>query len=261
MSRQNSPQEEQKVRHYVAIVASLLLAIGCGKKAEDKKEEARTPPPAARDAQSAAQPAPPDAGLKDHMQVHFEAIRSIERALVIGDLETAKVQAGYLANHKMSEEVKGYEPEARAVQEAARAFVDSATAESAPLAAARLAASCGECHLVTTAITSYEWNPLPEDQNDAKSRMQRHLWAMDRLWEGLVSPSDTLWGYGADVLAGGPFPVDLVKDKVPAEKLKELTAIFDATAKQAKAASTQEERAAVYGRLLGTCASCHKIKR
>ena len=93
-------------------------------------------------------------------------------------------------------------------------------------------------------------------------RMQRHLWAMDRLWEGLVGPSEMAWQEGSKILAANPFPADALpipKDLQPVAK-KQLAAIA-ALAKQAGAATELADRSKVYGELLSTCSGCHSKLR
>ena len=93
-------------------------------------------------------------------------------------------------------------------------------------------------------------------------RMQRHLWAMDRLWEGLVGPSEMAWQEGSKVLAANPFPANALpisEDLQPVAK-KQLAAIA-ALAKQAGSVTELADRSKLYGKLLGTCSGCHSKLR
>lgn len=246
----------------VALLGALLPAA-CGEK-KNAADKSRTPAPKARDAaQSAGQAPAQDASVKAHMLEHFEAIRGMERALVVGDLEGAKKEARYLANHNLGEESKRFRDKALAVQNAARVFAESATAESAPAAAARLALSCGRCHLATTTITSFEWTPAPAAEGDAGSRMRRHLWAMDRLWEGLVGPSNSMWEKGAEILTSAPFPLEslLAGHRAEDPQVAALSKTLNALSKRASQAEDLEERAEIYGALLETCQQCHRKTR
>jgi mono/diheme cytochrome c family protein len=128
--------------------------------------------------------------------------------------------------------------------------------------AATLASRCGSCHLATTSITTFSWTEAPADDGDSKARMQRHLWAMDRLWEGLVGPSEMSWQEGTVVLLAAPFPVDrLPVDAKSQADAKVQLAKIAALAQKAKGAVEAEDRMAVYGELLGTCSGCHTKNR
>ena len=82
--------------------------------------------------------------------------------------------------------------------------------------------------------------------------MVRHLWAADRMWEGLVGPSDDAWLAGSSALAGSlSLPSGNVRG--PEELLRQVGAL----AGEAETATGQEARAEIYGRLLGTCSQCH----
>lgn len=240
-----------------------LVSIGCGKSEPKKDPDPATQPTAAKDA--AKQPASTgttDAGLREHMQKHFESIRTIERAIVVGDIETAQKQSQWLAEHAAATKVAEYAEENEAVRAAAAALAKEEKLEDMAHGAAKLASLCGHCHLVTTSITSFEWSEPPAAEGSAKDRMQRHLWAMDRLWEGLVGPSEISWQEGSKVLQTNPFPVDALPiDKESQPEAEERLATLAALAKEAGAATDLADRSKVYGELLGTCSGCHSKLR
>lgn len=240
-------------------LAAPLASIGCGKSEPKKDPAPASPVAAAKDAaKQPAAAAPADAGIREHMQEHFESIRTIERAIVIGDMETARKQSQWLADHPSAKGVTDYAEEIEDVRLAAAALAKEENLEGMAHGAAKLASLCGHCHLVTTSITSFEWTEPPGEEGSAKDRMQRHLWAMDRLWEGLVGPSEMAWQEGSRVLAANPFSADALpihKDLQPVAE-KQLAAIA-ALAKEAGAATELADRSKVYGELLGTCSGCH----
>ncbi len=251
----------RKISPIFCLLFSVSFAFsGCGKSETTKKE----PAPAVPDtkpsdaAKTPATKAPADAGVREQMQEHYAAIRTIERAIVIGDKATARSQAQALAEHTPTKGVTEYAEEIEAVKAAALSLSKEESIEGLAKGAAELASLCGHCHLVTTRITSFEWTEPPAEDGSAMDRMQRHLWAMDRLWEGLVGPSEMSWDEGSKVLGVNPFPVDKlpVDAEFQAEAKKQLAAIAD-LAKQASKAKELADRSKVYGALLETCSGCH----
>ena len=93
----------------------------------------------------------------------------------------------------------------------------------------------------------------------AHASMRRHQWAMDRLWDALVVPSDDAWNAGALALAEAPLvPEQLTPSKSPAPRVAELAQTVHDLGLKAASADRGDARAEVYGELLATCAECHK---
>jgi cytochrome c553 len=132
---------------------------------------------------------------------------------------------------------------------------------SAARAVARVAASCGSCHKAMKRSLTYEvlTDPPPGD-GPVETRMIRHQWASDRLWDGLVGPSDQSWRAGAAVLRGAPlFTDDLTHDVAQYDAVTKLAWTVHEIGAQANSAAEQSVRAGLYGDLLATCASCHAL--
>ena len=132
---------------------------------------------------------------------------------------------------------------------------------SAASAVARVAAACGSCHKSTKRGPTYEVRTGPPGADNAlATRMIRHTWAADRLWDGLVGPSDESWRAGASVLRDAPLFTDaLTQDVAQYEPVTKLAWTVHELGARANSARDQSVRAALYGELLGTCASCHKL--
>ena len=85
--------------------------------------------------------------------------------------------------------------------------------------------------------------------------MLEHQYAVDLMYRGMVGPSDTLWKQGAEALKGSP-----LTDKDLAKASKEIAA-FEARVRElagrAAQAADAGSRIAIYGELVGGCASCH----
>ena len=88
--------------------------------------------------------------------------------------------------------------------------------------------------------------------------MARHLWAMERLWEGLVTPSDAAWAAGSGVLADEPLAGSSFSDDPQLEaELAELAGRIHALGAEAATVVELGPRGQLYGQMLATCAPCH----
>jgi hypothetical protein len=84
--------------------------------------------------------------------------------------------------------------------------------------------------------------------------MARHVWAADRLWEGLIGGDEDRWTRGLAVLADSPLPFGPLTD-APA-----LATQLQRRAREqldARAMTLPDGRATAYGEMLVTCAACH----
>jgi len=237
----------------LAVLAAVTL-VAC-----NTPEKESAPPPTPSHAPAApARPAPIDGGLQAQMRDHFESIRSVERAVVFGDVNAAKRAAAALANHQSAQDIENYSDEIESVRLAAAKI---ATGESLGAMAgdvAVLASRCGHCHLITSSITSFEWTEPPVRNDTGSQRMQRHQWAMERLWEGLVGPSQQSWQAGAAVLAADPMPASMLALRgMPEDVAAAKLAALQELAAKAQTINLLAERAELYGELLVTCSGCH----
>ena len=193
--------------------------------------------------------------VRYHMRRHFDDLRAIEQLLVSGKLDEAKARAFLLAQPETDPGMAPWEPRARGVVEAVRALRMAPNIDEACRREARVAEACAECHLEAQQphIFGVPSTPPPERATTA-ARMARHQWGVDQLWAGLVGPSDEHWRAGLAVLAESPAPPTW-----PAE-LPALGARLQELARRAlppRATETLDDRAAVYGEMLVTCAACH----
>src|ERR1051325_5799740 len=95
------------------------------------------------------------------------------------------------------------------MQQDARRINDSTSAARAAGATADLGISCGECHQRHGGPKPSS-EPAPPPGTSLESRMQRHAWATERLWEGLYVPSSDAWKAGAKALSDEPFPSEVL---------------------------------------------------
>lgn len=182
------------------------------------------------------------------MQPHFFRAGLVHDAVVHGSLERAREPAGWLAQQPIPPDLP---PESETfvaeLQSAAAAVRDAATLDEAGLATARMAGACGACHRRFDG--GPEVMPLPSQDG-----MLAHLWAAERLWQGLIAPSDESWMAGARLME----TVSFTGSAEPPPGIADLVRAAHESGSAARTAERQSERAEVYGSLLETCAECHR---
>lgn len=237
---------------------SLLLAtvafVSCQPaSAVDEQQAPPTTPPATDRVD--AEPAT-DLAMRFHMYRSFDLLRAIERLLVRGNLDDAQALATSIAESPAPGSLEPWGRQTNEVRLRAGELARAPGIDEACRRAARLAAACASCHLDTGAAPLFSTPPAaPPDRNDVASRMARHRWAADRLWEGMLGDADVPWRDGIAVLADTPLPFAAL-DADRGGLAKRLQLLAD-RAKERQSIDTVEERAQVYGELLVTCAACH----
>jgi len=90
--------------------------------------------------------------------------------------------------------------------------------------------------------------------------MARHVWAADRMWVGLLGPSNAAWLDGARDFQGGWLDTQEVlvdpEDRIQMRAL--VRHVYDLGAEAAQA-TEPHRRAEIYGEFLATCADCHQL--
>lgn len=197
-----------------------------------------------------------------HMHEHLNRITTIKAFIIMGNLNGVREPAIWLAEH---ESVAGlpsnYEPYVELMRVYAREVVEAPDLNSAAESVSRMARTCSNCHLVNHVELEFGYDQRPGELEDTVSHMQRHQWAADRLWEGLIGPSDTAWRRGADMLVDVPL---LAEDVMYDSTNSDNSAAIDQIARrihvlggQGTSTSTPAARSELYGEILGLCASCH----
>ena len=194
------------------------------------------------------------------MVEHFLIGAWARDSVVDGRLQALRVPLRELADYRYEAVVPGGWMQGVAkLQAAARLTSDAETLETAASGVAAMARVCGECHVEQAAKLSYtpptlsHYTPMSDE---VEGRMLRHFSAAQRMWEGLVLPSDTAWLAGATALSHAP--VTAPKLHAPARPgfAQALTSLRELGARATRAA-TLDERTNLYGLLLATCAHCH----
>jgi mono/diheme cytochrome c family protein len=242
-----------------------LLALGaCGHTGSAKQ---RDPGPSAERADSGdarpVQPrAQPEERIEDFMVDHFILVTFSRDAVINGELEALREPLSALAEHDYATVAPGgWMPWIAQIQQAAGLTAEAGSLEVAASGVATMARSCGGCHResgggpqLDESIGSEAGAP-PSDTLDA--RMRRHMWAADRMWEGLTAPSDRAWQDGAAALAHTPSAPPATDPPLPPQfvaALAEMRGLADA----ASEATAPAQRADVYANYLASCAGCHK---
>ncbi|MEQ1567097.1 MAG: hypothetical protein ABMA64_15770, partial [Myxococcota bacterium] len=144
-----------------------------------------SPPPSA--------PPPPP---KVHMRLRYDSANAAKDAMIAGDDLAARTALRTLAGLGATEGLPS-ELAPRAADLAAAAT----TAEHANdrMALARsvgaVGVACGGCHHQAGAGPTFSGEPLPAG-DDTKALMQRHRWAVDRMWEALLTEDTHRWQSG-----------------------------------------------------------------
>jgi hypothetical protein len=144
------------------------------------------------------------------------------------------------------------------MQHDARRIMDSTSAAQTASATADLGLACGLCHQKLGGPKLVSGLP-PAAATTLEARMKRHEWATERLWEGLVVPSDEAWHAGVNALRDSPFPTEVLKRG--GVHARSAASDFSALAVKAATKKTSQERAALYAELLVTCGACHRAMR
>lgn len=195
------------------------------------------------------------ATLEDRMWIHFQDAARVQMALVRGDLDEARRAArrmaapGGVTGVPVSAEVQ-----LEQFRQRAREVAQASTLSDGTSAGAEMAAACGNCHIATDAgpVFSGEGPPPPDDD---VGHMVEHLWGADRMWEGLVTPSDELWEQGAEMLARHAVPMDILMEPGTSA----LGVQMKTLGLEALNETTPRARASHYAEILNTCASCHAV--
>jgi cytochrome c553 len=193
------------------------------------------------------------------MHARFSRTVDIQTGVVLGRMDRARDAAAWIAEGEGSGDLPaGVEAYEARLRENAGLIAQDREPAAAAMHTAQMAAVCGGCHLATGGGPQFVAGPEPDEGSTIGKRMIRHVWASDRMWEGLVGPSDEMWSAGTRVLEEGAVILEGAAraSLSPDASLGYLTELRN-LGRTGAAATTQEARASVYGRLLGTCYGCH----
>jgi len=222
-------------------------------------------------------PALPD-GFEEVMRDHAALSLVARNALIQGDLPVAQQSmrklAFFMEHVPFPKEGREY---ARITRELVNQVREAADLEEACMAFALLSNACGQCHHALDRGPPIKLEPTPEGQ-DLKMHMRRHAWAVERMWEALLSDSTSAFQAAAGVLAESPLHGPASPDSErPAGTTRLAYEVHDlafAAAVEGKAREdeyvprpgeavegkpTTRGQAEIFGRLLSACSQCHNL--
>ena len=122
-----------------------------------------------------------------------------------------------------------------------------------------LAVSCGRCHEATGKAPVFSEDAVPADREGLGWHMARHRWAADRMWEGLITPSDLAWQLGIAELAEEPIASHeaTTAGKEMTTEAADMGKWLHDMGKFGGHMPDAEARARFYGDFIATCAGCH----
>ncbi len=202
----------------------------------------------------AHQPATPVAS----MWQHYQRVGEIHYAVVQGNLEEARATADWFIGRESAPNLPtGSERFASQMRTYARDIVEANSMEEVATATANMGRTCGQCH------QTYGRGPVlrigsVEDLGDDMAEMTRHKWASDRMWDGLIGPSDSSWTTGTrEWSSSSMLPGEVREQNDVGGELHGLEAQLHRLGQQAAAEETLQGRAAIYGEMMAACAGCH----
>lgn len=181
------------------------------------------------------------------MQFHALEADVLRRAVIAGDLSAGLVEAKALSEDNWTPRLKpAWRAHMQTMYAAARDYEKASNIGEGAAAVAHLGLACAGCHNALGGP-----NPATSNGQAPDPSMAGHAWAAERLWFGLMAPSEAAWAEGAGQLAkGAPFRSDVTAIDAQAKRLQQLGASAVSVA--------SEHRARVFSDVLSTCADCHR---
>jgi len=245
----------------IALGVALALGNGCDCEPKRGSDDRETP-----------------AGFEQVMQEHGALSVVARNALIRGDLPVAQQSmrklAFFMEHVPFPQKGKEY---ARITRDLATEVREAEDLEEASMAFARLSNACGQCHHALDRGPPMKLDPTPGGE-DLKMHMRRHYWAVERMWEALLSDSTSAFQAAAGMLAESPLhgPNDPATERPPGTTrlAYEVHDLAFAAAVEGKAREdeyvpkpgepvegrpTTLGQAEIFGRLLSACSQCHSL--
>lgn len=226
----------------------LFALVACDSQTRSSPVPAPPPPPP-----------PANPAVQAEMQSHFEAGTTVRDAIIRGDVAAAKAGFEALGGGDVPYGLpQGSQPLFEAMQGAAKQGAAASTSADQATALVATLRACGGCHAKVNARPEWDVPDAPSRDPGVRQHMARHKWAMDRMYEGVVGPTESSWAQAAAILKDHAVDeaelargVKLTPEaKAAAERLHEL-------GKEARAAETPELRGEKFAEALTACATCH----
>lgn len=234
------------------VVSLLLLStalVACSKRPSTSEP---TPPRPAQGVQAHGEPGA--------MHERLLAVTGARDRVIAGDLEGARASLQQVAEETVPAMApQAWRPHLEDLRDAAAEGAEADTLATLARSVADAGRACGACH--TDVGSGPRWVgqdvPAPEDQ------MGRHVWASDRMWEGLIGPGSGRWQSAALALAdevghgGGLFQGLDLATTAAASRLHDR--VHELGAAGGRVEISDEDRTSLYAAFIGACAECHTL--
>ena len=196
--------------------------------------------------------------LVDQMHERYERIFQIQSAIVSGSLDNTRAPARWLAEHEPTAGMpETWTEPFEAMRAAARDVLSAEDLPSVASATSRIGIACGSCHEANDVSIEFDYVKPPPDTENARPHMQRHQWAADRMWEGLIGPINYVWRQGATMLFESPLKPHAMDAEDGDEEVLAMSRRIHQLAGNATTVSEPADKAEIYAEFLATCAACH----
>lgn len=195
---------------------------------------------------------------------HFERAGAAQQAVARGDLDAARVAVADVSRwFREARFPAAQAPYQQALLEAAGRVAAAREIDSLAEAVGEVGQACGRCHAAAGLDLPETGLTPPPVGAVINQEMARHRAATERMWKGLVLPSELAWREGAAALGGSILaPSGLSTDAGLPPLAAELEVrVHDLAAAAAALDSDANGRGRQMGQLLATCASCHGLYR
>ncbi len=205
----------------------------------------------------------PQQAMLNPMWRHYGGVDDVQNALIQGDLDRARRAGQRLAEHDgLVDSPASAGPYVTAMRGEAARVAAASTLAGAARATGNMVRICGACHEASRGGQPFRVGGGPEhDAESVTNEMRRHEWAVNRMMEGLIGPSNDSWLAGATTLSDAQlFPLGLTGR----EEIGSVRELETRLRRLGERASTEEDvtgRGEIYSDLLTTCASCHTQMR
>ena len=193
-------------------------------------------------------PEGPEAPRSPHTREQLSAAADLQRAVVEGRLADARAGGALLS-------------EMPAVHTPAQRIAEADDLAAAGVALGQVGQACGRCHATSGVHAALDPGPAPAAGSSLASQMKRHAWGATRLWQGVSGPDDRAWAEGSATIADTPIDIAQAMHDKPNVEAFELAEQLHDQAQRAGSSRDLGGRANLYGEVMATCASCHRIMR
>ena len=244
------------------LILALVCAAGCSKSEPTSASKETSPPTTTTPTPSSppATTAPPRSSRpsRELMKDHFTAVVLVRDALIVGNVELAKWNASFLAQREPDPAVASWSMYVDHLREQAAKVADASTLAAVATASTELALECGRCHAANGITPAFPTVDRRVAASGTRPHMQRHQWAAEQMWDGLIGPSEARWNDGVAELAEAPLGQDeLFSNATPTPAIVKVATDVHALGEEGRKATTWDARAAIFGRMLSSCATCH----